>query len=211
MTNGAIRIWLVLLLSVVGCLVAVPRAALGDIYHYVDRDGTHVFTTYRMSGMELVEVIRSQPSRSNRSSGRSSSSSSRIQVREDAFDPLIREAAETFNIPFEFIKAVVKAESAFNPRAVSRAGAQGLMQLMPRTGEEMGVTDPFDPRQNIFGGTRYLRILADRYNGDINLVLSAYNAGPGSVDRYDGIPYPDTRRYIQTVYRYYREYLAESD
>ena len=87
------------------------------------------------------------------------------------------------------------------------------MQLMPGTAEEMGVDDSFDPRDNIFGGTRYLRWLADRYDGDINLVLSGYNAGPGAVESNGGIPYEATRRYVQTVYRYYQEYLqpAPSD
>jgi soluble lytic murein transglycosylase-like protein len=211
MNTGAIRIKLLLLLPLIGLFLSLPVPVEADIYHYVDSEGTHVFTTYRVRGMDLIEVIRSEPSHSRSSSGNRSSSSTRMRYREDSFDELIREAAETFNIPFEFIKAVIKAESAFNPRAVSRAGAQGLMQLMPQTAEDMGVNDSFDPRENIFGGSRYLRILADRYNGDINLVLSAYNAGPGSVDRYDGIPYEDTRRYIQTVYRYYQEYLQESD
>lgn len=203
-----------------GLLLFLAASARAEIYHYVDGDGNHVFTTYRVRGMELVEVIEGPephdaPSRATHSRQQHSEPvrrtvSAQPRFDPDAFDDVIREAAETFELPFEFIKAVIRAESAFNPRAVSRVGAQGLMQLMPSTAEDMGVSDAFDARENIFGGARYLRQLADQYDGDINLVLSAYNAGPGRVAEYDGIPYEATRRYIQTVYRYYQEYLASA-
>jgi len=192
--------------------LTVPSEAVAEIYHYVDDDGHHHFTTYRMRGMELIDVVggqESQPAPERRS--RSRRSSRTRSYDHSAFDSIITEASERYDLPFEFIKAVIKAESAFNPRAVSRTGAQGLMQLMPRTAESLGVDDSFDPRQNIMGGTLYLRQLADRYDGDINLVLSGYNAGPGAVARNEGIPYEATRGYIQTVYRYYQEYLAESE
>ena len=200
------------LLTVFLLCVAPPRDASAEIYHYVDDSGHHHFTTYRMRGMELLEVIGAEtrePERRQSDSRRSSRR--RSSYDHSAFDDVIREASEAYDIPFEFIKAVIKAESAFNPRAVSRAGAQGLMQLMPRTAESLGVEDSFDPRQNIFGGTLYLRQLSDRYGGDINLVLSGYNAGPGAVSQNQGIPYEATRRYIQTVYRYYQEYMSESE
>ena len=192
--------------------LVLPDEAAAEIYHYVDDDGHHHFTTYRMRGMELIDVVggqASEPAPARRSSSRRSSRTRSYD--HSAFDSLIREASERYDLPFEFIKAVIKAESAFNPRAVSRTGAQGLMQLMPGTAEGLGVEDAFEPRQNIMGGTLYLRQLADRYDGDINLVLSGYNAGPGAVARNEGIPYEATRRYIQTVYRYYQEYLAESE
>jgi hypothetical protein len=211
-------------LLALGLLVLLAASARAEIYHYVDRDGNHIFTTYRVRGMQLVEVIEGPassarpsdddddgaPSAPRARSGQPTRRAVSAQPRFDpnAFDPLIREAAAAFELPFEFIKAVIRAESAFNPRAVSRAGAQGLMQLMPGTAADMGVSDPFDPRENIEGGTRYLRYLADQFEGDINLVLSAYNAGPGRVAEYDGIPYEATRRYVQSVYRYYQEYLA---
>ena len=105
---------------------------------------------------------------------------------------------------------MIRVESAFDPHAVSHAGAQGLMQLMPSTATSLNCDDPFDPEQNIMAGTLYLRILTNRYNGDINLVLAAYNAGTGTVAQYDGIPYEATRRYIERVYQYYEEYRAES-
>jgi len=130
-------------------------------------------------------------------------------LRRDRFDDLIREAAEAYDVPFSFIKAVIRVESDFQPEAISSAGAMGLMQLMPATAEELKVTDPFDPRQNVFGGTKLLRRLIDRYDGDINLILSAYNAGGGAVARYDGIPYRKTRQYVASVYRWYQVYSRE--
>mgnify|MGYP000061817313 CR=1 FL=1 len=139
---------------------------------------------------------------------RNSTEGMSFSEREIAFDDIIEEASATYNVPFAFIKGVIRVESSFNPFAVSRAGAQGLMQLMPRTAKGLNVTDPFDPRQNIFGGTKLLRLLIDQYDGDINLVLSAYNAGGVAVKRYDGIPYPQTRDYVASVYRWYKHYSA---
>lgn len=128
--------------------------------------------------------------------------------REAAFDDLIREASASYNVPFPFIKAVIRVESNFNPHAISRAGAQGLMQLMPRTARGLGVSDPYDPRQNVFGGTKLLRQLINRYDGDINLILAAYNAGDVLVKKYDGIPSPGTRGYVANVYKWYKIYSA---
>jgi soluble lytic murein transglycosylase-like protein len=117
-----------------------------------------------------------------------------------AFDDLIREAAHKYSVSADLVKAVVRAESAFDPLAVSRVGAQGLMQLMPALARELGVTDPFDPRQNIMAGTRYLSQLLDSHNGDVVLALASYNAGPGNVDRYNGVPpFRETRHYIKTI------------
>ena len=120
------------------------------------------------------------------------------------YDHHIREAANLYQLPESFIRAVMRVESDFSPEVVSHAGAMGLMQLMPRTASSMGVRDPFDPRQNILGGARYLRVLANKFNGDLVLTIAAYNAGEGAVVRYRGVPpYAETRRYVQRVLRYY--------
>jgi soluble lytic murein transglycosylase-like protein len=117
-----------------------------------------------------------------------------------AYNDAIAEAADLYRLDPNLIRAVIHAESAFNPFAVSRAGAQGLMQLMPDVAAELEVLDPFDPRQNIFGGARYLRALLDRNKGNIDRAVASYNAGPGAVDRYNGIPpYRETRNYVKTV------------
>jgi len=112
----------------------------------------------------------------------------------------IRQAAATYNLPEKLIASVIRAESGFQPDAVSPAGAQGLMQLMPATARELGVMDPFDVHQNIDGGARYLRQMMDRFDGDLKVALAAYNAGPGTVERYDGdVPYRETRDYVKRV------------
>lgn len=122
-------------------------------------------------------------------------------ISED-MDAIFEEAAAKFQIPSDLIKAVAKTESNFNPQAVSPAGAMGVMQLMPGTAGSLGVTDPFDPRQNIMGGAKYLRENLDRF-GDVDLALAAYNAGPGSVQKYDGIPpYNETQNYVKKVNSY---------
>jgi soluble lytic murein transglycosylase-like protein len=115
-------------------------------------------------------------------------------------DLCIREAADKYDISPNLIRAVVKAESNFKINAISRAGAQGLMQLMPDTARELGVNDPFDIRQNIDGGTRYLRQMLDLFGGDIRKALSAYNAGPGNVIKYGGnVPFSETKQYVSRV------------
>ena len=117
-----------------------------------------------------------------------------------AYDDAIAEAADRYQLDPNLIRAIIHAESAFNPFAVSSAGALGLMQLMPAMAEELHVLDPFDPRQNILGGAQYLRDLLDRHHGNVDLAVASYNAGPGAVARYRGIPpYRETRNYVKTV------------
>ena len=123
-------------------------------------------------------------------------------------DYIIKEKADKYNLDESLIKAVIKAESGFNPNAVSKAGASGLMQLMPGTARGLGVEDIFDVEQNIEGGAKYLRGMLDRFDGDKSLALAAYNAGPNAVKRYGGIPpYQETQNYVKRVLSYERNYL----
>jgi soluble lytic murein transglycosylase-like protein len=125
--------------------------------------------------------------------------------RHDAWEQpraIIKEAADRYGVAEDVIAAVIEAESQFNPRAVSRRGAQGLMQLMPDTAASLGVEDPFSPRENIHGGVRHLRSLMDRFDNNLPLALAAYNAGHVAVIHYGGIPpYPQTRAYVSRILR----------
>jgi soluble lytic murein transglycosylase len=122
------------------------------------------------------------------------------------YDGLIGLTARQHRVQPALVKAVIAAESNFDPYAVSRKGAQGLMQLMPRTAARLGVEDPFHPTENVRGGTLYLRAMLDRY-GDLTRALAAYNAGPNAVDRWGGVPpFRETRDYVRRVLTYYRHY-----
>ncbi len=217
-------------LVLAGLLVA-PSTARADLYKYRDTDGSMLITTEARPDLELIEVVSGSPPSSggaqeetadddaeaverarqakrrheDESTDESSESNSGAPNR-DRYDDLIAEASEAYDVPFSFVKAVIRVESDFTDDAVSHAGAMGLMQLMPRTADYLNVTDPFDPRQNVFGGTKLLRLLIDRYDGDINLILSAYNAGDAAVAEYDGIPYRKTRQYVASVYHWYKYY-----
>jgi len=124
-------------------------------------------------------------------------------------DGIIKKYAQENNIDESLVKAVVKAESGFNPQAKSPVGAQGLMQLMPNTARGLGVNNPFDPEQNIAGGTKYLKGLLDRFDGRVDFALAAYNAGPGAVKKYGGVPpYNETKNYVKRVLDYQKQYYT---
>ncbi len=205
--------------NIAGCLILGAYASLAwaDIYRYETENGDILMTTEPRKGLKLLDVIHDSKKTTQKSASSASNSpktspkprQTPVPNAPTAYDAFIQEASKIYGIPAPFIKAVIKIESNFNPRAVSRTGAMGLMQLMPATAEHMKVKDPFDPRQNILGGTRYLRRLSDRYDGDINLILFGYHAGPGNVEQKNGVPFEETQQYIKNVYAWYLKYRAE--
>jgi soluble lytic murein transglycosylase-like protein len=191
-------------LACLGSLVAtlVPASSRADIYQSVGPDGVVSFTNSKAPGAKLYQKTPKaavfMPADTS-------------PERYTRYDQWIREAATLYQIPEALIRAVIRVESDFDPRAVSPANARGLMQMIPETAERMLVTDVFDPRQNIFGGVRYLRVLANTFNGDLALTVAAYNAGEGAVMRYGGIPpYPETQDYVVRVVGYYRQYRNDA-
>lgn len=127
-------------------------------------------------------------------------------------DGIFKKASDTYNVPAELLKAVAKAESNFDPSAESHAGAKGIMQLMPGTANALGVTDPFDPEQSIMGGAKYLSQQLARYDGNEVLALAAYNAGPGNVAKYNGVPpFKETQNYISKVMAYAGEPITAGE
>ena len=180
------------------CIMAVVLAAAwkakparADIYLHIDSQGVLHFTNTPTSSDYKI-YIREKPTRAAKVTPLRS------------FDQLIREAAVKHGISASLIRALIKVESEFNPRAVSKKGALGLMQLMPENLAALEVEDPFNPRQNIMGGTRYLKELIERYQGQVPLALAAYNAGPSMVDRHQGIPpIKETERFVEKVMKYF--------
>lgn len=173
--------------------VAAPAVAGAQIYSWRDADGRLVLSTTPRAGatktyavVNASSTIRTTQATPNR--------------RAERFEPLIATTAEEHGVRPDLVRAVIQAESAFDPLARSHKGAMGLMQLMPATAAELGVSDPYDPEQNIRGGVAYLKSLLVQYSDDEELALAAYNAGPGAVDRYDGVPpYRETRQYIARI------------
>lgn len=128
---------------------------------------------------------------------------SSITNKLEKFQPIIDKASDQFGIPKNLIKSIINTESAGNPNAISKVGAKGLMQLMDGTAKDLGVENAFNPEENIMGGTKYIKMMLDRYEGDIDKALAAYNAGPGNVDKYGGIPpFNETQAYVKKVKNY---------
>ncbi|HYO93581.1 MAG TPA: lytic transglycosylase domain-containing protein [Polyangiaceae bacterium] len=183
--------------------VSTSEHAAADIYRSQGSDGVISFSNTKAPGSRLV--ARGSAKRVSAVMPQDTS-----PERLSRYDEHIREAATLYQIPVALVRAVIKVESNFDPRAVSPANARGLMQLIPATAERMLVRDVFDPRENIYGGTRYLRVLANLFNGDIELTVAGYNAGEGAVMRYGGIPpYRETQDYVVRVLAHYRSYRSE--
>ena len=183
--------------------------ASAEIYERVDADGVSHFTNVRGTGPGWKRIdFGGRTARAYRTPPHLRDHSPDRYVRYEAY---LQEAARLYQLPLAFLRAVVHIESDFDPNVISVDGAMGLMQLMPFTAERMGVTNPYDPRQNILGGARFLRILANQWQGDLVLTVASYNAGAGAVERYNGVPpYSETRRYVNRVIERYHSYRASA-
>jgi hypothetical protein len=200
---------LLALAAVTGASLLVGSDASADIYSYTDADGVMHFTNRAGSNKSFKLYLRGND---NHRGGTGISPGDADPTRYSRYDGWIHEAATLYQIPEHLIRAVIKVESDFDPRAVSVSGARGLMQLMPGTADRLQVKDIDDPRENIFGGVRYLRILANDFNGDLQLTVAGYNAGEEAVMRYGGIPpYAETRDYVVRVTDFYHRFRSAGD
>lgn len=185
-----------LLLILLFLALAVPQDAEAQIYAWRDVNGTLVLSDRKLNDNAMTYVVPEAPGI------RATTPMADATIREQ-FEPLIREHASRHALRVELVRAVIQVESGYNPRARSPKGAMGLMQLMPATARQLGVRNAFDPAENIRGGCAYLRQLLDRYHGNEDLALAAYNAGSDAVDRHGNAvpPYQETREYVKKVSR----------
>lgn len=205
-------------------LVLAARAvapAEADIYTWTDDEGVVHFTNLKPPrGKGAKKVMSETPRKGTKAAAQRGACTGCDAVpardaspeRYHRFDDHIAEAAALYRIPEPLIRAVIKTESDYDPRVVSAVGAKGLMQLMPAAQSDMGVTDVFDPRMNILGGTRYLRVLANRFDGDVVLTIAAYHAGAGAVSKYGNQvpPYERTQQYLRIVLERYQAEKARA-
>jgi len=191
----------------IGALVLWAIPAHGQIVSYKDASGKRVFVNsdpVPMSKPSKVPLLRTGADgvtpRATHSYSTPTEMSALERVNREKIEDMIREVSGRYRVDPALVRAVIETESNWNSSAVSRKGAQGLMQLVPGTAHQLGVNNAFDPKQNLDGGVRYLHSLLERYNGDLDRALAAYNAGPHAVDRAGGIPqYRETRDYVQKV------------
>lgn len=183
--------------------------AHADFYIYQAPDGSRVVRD-RPSTDKNLKLIKS--SNQVQTLGKLAISGYQLNTKrtDKRFEALINQMADRHDVDVALVKAVIRAESYFNPNATSRVGASGLMQLMPKTARRYGVTDLYSPTQNIEAGIRHLKYLLQRYPNRLHLAIAAYNAGENAVDRYDGIPpYRETRDYVKKVLKFHTQYLSK--
>lgn len=185
-------------------LILTVMSARADIYRYEDDEGIVHFTDAPTDGRFKIFMRDLKKDRKLRTKLQLSSS-----VNPAEYDQIISACATKYGVNSCLIKAVIHAESGYNPKAVSRKGASGLMQLMPDTARSLKVSNSFDPKDNVEGGVKYLRFLLDTFRGDVSLAVAAYNAGLNKVARYGGIPpYNETRTYVNRVLAYMQTYQS---
>lgn len=184
-------------------LISMPSQA--DIYKYVDKHG-RVILTDKPSHTGYKRLVKTWKGWEEAKIPKNFN----WVKNQRKFDPTIRSVAKMYKLPHTLLHAVITAESSYNPDAISRAGAVGLMQLMPETAKQYGVSNRRDPKQNIYGGSRYLRYLLKLFKNDLTLALAAYNAGEGTVKKYGNKipPYKETRNYVKKVIKYYKKYRS---
>lgn len=179
------------------CICIAPLYGYAGIYGYVDDRGVYHFTNIAPVGKRYHTII---PDRSKITRGKAF-------IENDRYDKMIVQHSKTHGVDPSLVKAVMRAESNFDPNAVSQKGAQGLMQLMPGTAKLMNVSDPFDPDENIKGGAKYLKLLDETFQGNLELVLAAYNAGPQKVidHKMSVPPIEETRTFVERVKHFYNK------
>jgi soluble lytic murein transglycosylase len=196
MSGRGIKIFKLAVFGILFILLTAVSSVHADIYMYIDEDGVMHFTNAPTSNEYDYKVYIKEKA-----------AISRNFHSTNKYDHFISDAAEQTGVDSRLLKAMIKAESDFDPRAVSRKGAMGLMQIMPENFKMLNLENPFDPWQNIRAGAQYFQKMYERFNGKLALSLAAYNAGPTAVDRYKRIPpYQETEEYVRRVLRYYRTF-----
>ena len=196
MSERGTKICKIIFFVTIFSIITAGSSVYADIYMYIDEDGVTHFTNAPTSNEHEYKIYIKEKT-----------AVSKKFYSTDKYDHFIADASEQTGVDSRLLKAMIKAESDFDPRAVSRKGAMGLMQIMPENFKMLNIENPFDPWQNIRAGAEYFQRMYERFNGKLALSLAAYNAGPTAVDRYKRIPpYQETEEYVRRVLRYYRTF-----
>lgn len=194
-----------LLISAFIFMIITSLTAYADIYKYVDENGVICYTDLPLNKKaDRIHKDKQKSSNETTTQEKSQSTKKYSNVQTAEYHEIIHEKASAYNIDPSLVKAVIKTESNYNSRAISRKGAMGLMQLMPSTANDLNVRNPFDPEENIEGGVKYLKYLLEKFNGNLTLALAAYNAGPNRVEKYGYVPpITETKQYVNKVLSLY--------